>query len=122
GMDLTGCSRRKSAFVNLVLMFLLSLPCVLGYNLWSSITPFGANSTIMDLEDFLVSNILLPLGSLVYLLFCVTRYGWGWENFTKEANTGKGLKIASWMRFYLTYILPFIVIIIFALGIKDKFF
>ena len=122
GMDLTGCSRRKSAFVNLVLMFLLSLPCVLGYNLWSSITPFGANSTIMDLEDFLVSNILLPLGSLVYLLFCVTRYGWGWENFTKEANTGKGLKIASWMRFYLTYILPFIVIIIFALGIKGKFF
>ena len=122
GMDLTGCSRRKSAFVNLVLMFLLSLPCVLGYNLWSSITPFGANSTIMDLEDFLVSNILLPLGSLVYLLFCVTRYGWGWENFTKEANTGKGLKIASWMRFYLTYILPFIVIIIFVLGIKDKFF
>ncbi len=122
GMDLTGCSRRKSAFVNLVLMFLLSLPCVLGYNLWSSITPFGANSTIMDLEDFLVSNILLPLGSLVYLLFCVTRYGWGWENFTKEANTGKGFKIASWMRFYLTYILPFIVIIIFALGIKDKFF
>lgn len=122
GMDLTGCSRRKSAFVNLVLMFLLSLPCVLGYNLWSSITPFGANSTIMDLEDFLVSNILLPLGSLIYLLFCVTRYGWGWENFTKEANTGKGLKIVSWMRFYLTYILPFIVIIIFALGIKDKFF
>ncbi len=122
GMDLTGCSRRKSAFVNLVLMFLLSLPCVLGYNLWSSITPFGANSTIMDLEDFLVSNILLPLGSLVYLLFCVSRYGWGWENFTKEANTGKGLKIASWMRFYLTYILPFIVIIIFVLGIKDKFF
>lgn len=122
GMDLTGCSRRKSAFVNLVLMFLLSLPCVLGYNLWSSITPFGANSTIMDLEDFLVSNILLPLGSLIYLLFCVTRYGWGWENFTKEANTGKGLKIASWMRFYLTYILPFIVIIIFVLGIKDKFF
>lgn len=122
GMDLTGCSRRKSAFVNLVLMFLLSLPCVLGYNLWSSITPFGANSTIMDLEDFLVSNILLPLGSLIYLLFCVTRYGWGWENFTKEANTGKGLKIVSWMRFYLTYILPFIVIIIFVLGIKDKFF
>lgn len=122
GMDLTGCSRRKSALVNLVLMFLLSLPCVLGYNLWSSVTPLGAGSTIMDLEDFLVSNILLPLGSLVYLLFCVTRYGWGWKNFVKEANTGKGLKIASWMRFYLTYILPFIVIIIFVLGIKDKFF
>lgn len=91
GMELTGWSRKKSSMINLVAIILLSMPCVLGYNFWASdiFAPFGG--TIMDLEDFLVSNILLPLGSLVYLLFCVTRYGWGWKNFKAEANAGKGL-------------------------------
>lgn len=122
GMDLTGCTRKKAAFINGIAMFFLSLPCVLGYNVFSSFQPFGKGSTIMDLEDFLVSNILLLLGSFVYLLFCVSRYGWGWKNYTDEANTGKGLKVAKWMRGYFTYILPVIVLVLFAIGIKDKFF
>lgn len=121
-MELTGWSRKKSSLVNLVVITLLSLPCVLGFNLWKwdGFAIFGG--TIQDLEDFLVSNIFLPLGSLVYLLFCVTRYGWGWKNFKEEANTGRGLKMADWMRPYLTYVLPLIVLFIFAFGIYDKFF
>lgn len=71
----------------------------------------------MDLEDFAVSNLLLPLGSLIYVLFCVTRYGWGWDAFMKEANTGKGLKVASWMRPYMTFVIPVLIIVIFLLGI-----
>ena len=121
-MDLTGWNRKKTAAVNIVLMIILSLPCALGYNLWSGFQPFGEGSTVQELEDFLVSNIWLPLGSLIYVLFCTSRYGWGWENFQKEANEGKGLKIRSWMRIYMSYILPVIVIVLFVLGIKDKFF
>lgn len=122
GMELTGWSRKKSSLVNLVLIILLSLPCVLGYNVWSwdGFSVFGG--AILDFEDFLVSNILLPLGSLVYLLFCTSRYGWGWKNFKKEANTGKGLKMQDWMRIYLTYVLPVMILFIFGYGIYDKFF
>lgn len=122
GMELTGWGRKKSGLVNLILIILLSLPCVLGYNLWSwdGFAIFGG--TIMDFEDFLVSNLFLPLGSVVYLLFCVSRYGWGWNKFQAEANTGKGLKIQNWMRPYVTYILPLIVLFIFVFGIYDKFF
>ena len=121
-MDMTGWSRKKVALINTVLMIALSLPCVFGYNIWSAFQPFGEGSTVLDLEDFLVSNIWLPLGSLVYLLFCTSRYGWGWKNFKEEANEGGGLKIRDWMRFYVSYILPLIVIALFVLGIKDKFF
>ena len=122
GMELTGCSRRKSSLVNLVLIIALSMPCVLGYNLWAwdGFAVFGG--AVLDFEDFLVSNLFLPLGSLVYLLFCVTKYGWGWDNYKKEVNTGKGLKMHDWMRGYLTYVLPVIVLFIFAFGIYDKFF
>lgn len=122
GMELTGCSRKKSGLVNLVLITALSLPCVLGYNLWSwdGFAVFGG--AVLDVEDFFVSNIFLPLGSLVYLLFCVTRYGWGWSKYKEEANTGHGLKMHDWMRPYLTYILPLIVLFIFVFGIYDKFF
>ena len=122
GMELTGCSRQKSCAVNLVLIIVLSLPCVLGYNVgnWKGFSIFGGS--VLDLEDFLVSNLFLPLGSLVYLLFCTSRYGWGWKNYTTEANTGKGLKIKNWMRGYITYILPLIVLFIFGFGIYDKFF
>ena len=122
GMELTGCSRKKSSLVNLVLIILLSMPCVLGYNLWTwdGFAVFGG--AVLDVEDFLVSNLFLPLGSLVYLLVCVTRYGWGWQNYKKEVNTGKGLKVQDWMRGYLTYVLPVIVLFIFAFGIYDKFF
>ena len=121
GMELTGCSRKKSSLVNLVLIILLSMPCVLGYNLWAwdGFAVFGG--AVLDVEDFLVSNLFLPLGSLVYLLFCVTRYGWGWQNYKKEVNTGKGLKGQDWMRGYLTYVLPLIVVFIFAFGLYDKF-
>ena len=121
GMELTGCSRKKSSLVNLVLIILLSMPCVLGYNLWAwdGFAVFGG--AVLDVEDFLVSNLFLPLGSLVYLLFCVTRYGWGWQNYKKEVNTGKGLKMQDWMRGYLTYVLPLIVVFIFAFGLYDKF-
>ena len=121
GMELTGCSRKKSSLVNLVLIILLSMPCVLGYNLWAwdGFAVFGG--AVLDVEDFLVSNLFLPLGSLGYLLFCVTRYGWSWQNYKKEVNTGKGLKVQDWMRGYLTYVLPLIVVFIFAFGLYDKF-
>lgn len=96
---------------------------MLGFNVWSGFEPFGSGTTIQDLEDFIVSNTLLPLGSLVYLLFCVSRYGWGWDNFIKEANTGKGLKFPTqkWVRIYVTYILPLIVLVIFIQGYWSKF-
>lgn len=119
--ELTHWSRKKSSLVNFVLITLLSMPCVLGYNVWQWkwLKVFGG--TILDLEDFLVSNILLPLGSLIFLLFCTRKSGWGWNNFKEEANTGKGVKIHNWMRGYLTYVLPLIIIFIFAIGIYDKF-
>ena len=121
-MELMKCSRKKSSLLNLFLIILLSLPCVFGYNIWAwdGFSIFGG--AILDLEDFLVSNIFLPLGSLIYLLFCVTRYGWGWKNYQTEANTGKGLKIKDWARPYVTYVLPLIVIFIFGYGIYSKFF
>ncbi len=114
--DLWGWTLKKSVLVNGVCLVLLSIPCVLGMTDWSGFTIGGKN--IMDIEDFIVSNNLLPLGSVVYLLFCVTRYGWGWDNFLKEANTGKGMKFpgGKGVRFYLTFILPLIVIGIFIQG------
>lgn len=116
-MDLTKWERKKTSLIVGVGIFVLSLPCIFGYNILSNIQPLGAGSTIMDLEDFAVSNILLPLGSLIYVLFCVTRYGWGWKNFVAEANEGKGLKVASWMRPYCVFVLPVLIIAIFLIGI-----
>ena len=121
-MELTGWSRKKTAAINIGLMSLLSLPCDLGFNVWSGFQPFGPGSNVLDLEDFLVSNLWLPLGSLVYLLFCTSRYGWGWKNFQNEANDGGGIKVRDGIRFYVSYILPLIVLVIFVLGIRDKFF
>lgn len=120
-MELTGFNRKKSSIVNMILVALLSMPCVLGFNLWSFdwLGVFGGS--FLDFEDFLVSNIWLPLGSLIYLLFCTSKFGWGWKNYKEEANTGKGIKIHNWMRVYLTYILPLIVLFIFVFGIYDKF-
>lgn len=121
-MEITGWSRKKSSIVNFFAITLLSTPCVLGYNIWSwkGFEIFGGS--VLDFEDFLVSNILLPLGSLIFLLFCTRKSGWGWDNFMTEANTGKGLKMKKWMRGYLTYVLPLIVLFIFSFGIYDKFF
>ena len=121
-MDLKGWDRKKAVLINLVGVLVLSMPCVLGYNVWSGITPLGAGSTILDLEDFIVSNNLLPLGSLVYLLFCTTKLGWGYENFLKETNTGKGMKFPRQIAFYVKYILPLIVLFIFVMGYYTKFF
>ncbi|MBQ4515903.1 MAG: sodium-dependent transporter [Clostridia bacterium] len=120
-MDLWGWSRKKSVLVNLVLIIVLSIPCVLGFNLWSSFKPLGANTNIMDLEDFIVSNNLAPLGSLVYLFFCTNRYGWGWDNFMLEVNAGKGMKFPKWIKGYVTYILPLIVLFLFVQGYISKF-
>lgn len=121
-MDLTGCSRKKGSYVNIVLMILLSLPCALGFNVLSNIHPLGGDSSFLDLEDFIVSNVMLPLGSLLYLLFCVSKSGWGWKAFKEEADTGNGVKIPSWLRLYSTFLLPLIILFIFVIGIKDKFF
>ncbi len=120
-MDLTGCSRKKAVLVNLVAIIILSMPCLLGFNVLRGFMPFGEGSNILDLEDFIVSNNLLPLGSMIYLLFCTSKMGWGFDHFMKEANTGKGVKFPRWIRGYVTYILPLIVLIIFIMGYYTKF-
>lgn len=121
-IDLTGCSRKKAVIINLVVIAVLSMPCILGFNVWSNIHPLGGTSNIQDFEDFIVSYNLLPLGSLVYLLFCVSRYGWGWDKFMKEVNTGAGIRFPKGIRFYVTFILPLIVLFIFIQGYYTTFF
>ncbi len=114
-MDLTGWSRKKACLVNTIAMILLSLPCILGFSVWSNVQIAGKG--IMDMEDYVVSNLLLPIGSLLFVLFCTTRYGWGWDKFVAEANEGKGLKVAKWMRPYMTFVLPVIVLIVLLVGL-----
>lgn len=118
--ELTGWGRKQTCIICCLGIFLLSLPCILGYNVWSDQT-FIAGRDVLDSEDFLVSNLLLPVGSLIFILFCVSRYGWGWEKFMAEANEGNGLKVARWMRPYMTYVLPVIVAIIFVVGLVTFF-
>ena len=120
GMDLFGWRRKKSCLFNLAALMVLSLPCALGYNLWSSFHPLGEGTFILDLEDFLVSNLILPIGSLCYLLFCVTRFGWGFDKYHKEVNTGEGPKLPSQIRCYLTYILPVLLIFLILKGLLDR--
>lgn len=119
--DLTGCTVKKAVAVNIIAIILLSLPCVLGFNVWSGFMPLGAGSNIQDLEDFIVSNNLLPIGSLIYLLFCTSRYGWGYDKFLEEANAGTGLKFPKGVKFYVSYILPLIILGIFIQGYWVKF-
>jgi NSS family neurotransmitter:Na+ symporter len=121
GIDLFGWSRIKAVLINFFALIILSLPCALGFNVWSNFAPLGEGTVILDLEDFIVSNNILLLGSLVYVFFCVSRYGWGWENFIKEANAGVGFKVPQKTRIYLTYILPIIILIVFVFGYIDKF-
>ena len=102
-------------------MLVLSMPCILGFNLLSGFVPFGGDTSIMDLEDFLVSNVLLPLGSLCFVLFCTRKNGWGWDAFRSEANTGRGLKVGRWMRGYVSYVLPVIIVIVFIVGMYNFF-
>ena len=116
GMDTLGWSRKKAALVNCLFVLIASLPCVLGYNVWSGLHLIGGRD-VLDSEDFLVSNLLLPLGSLVYLLFCVTKWGWGFENYQAEANTGKGLKVQGWMKYYFRFVLPVLILVILVEGL-----
>ncbi len=115
-MDMFGVSRQKAAFINCILILFASLPCVLGYNVWSGLHLIGGRD-VLDSEDFLVSNLLLPIGSLIYLLFCVTRWGWGFDNYLKEANTGKGMKISNHLKLYFQFILPILILIILIQGL-----
>ncbi len=116
-----GFSRKKACIINGILIIVLSMPCVLGFNIWSFIEPLRAGNTIQDLEDFLVSNILLPGGSLVYILFCTTKLGWGWKSFREEANQGKGPKLPNWLRVYCSYVLPVLVAGILIYGLVTYF-
>ena len=117
--DLTGWERRKASLIVGCSLAVLCMPCVLGLTVWSNITIMGLS--IMDFEDFLVNNILLPFGSLVFAVFCVCRYGWGWDKFVAEANEGTGLKVAKWMRPYMTYVVPVIITFIFCYGLYNFF-
>ncbi len=114
-LELTKMKRGKIAVINILLMILLSLPCILSFTVWGDFQIGGKG--IMDLEDFTVSNIMLPLGSLFYLLFCTARYGWGWDNYFAEVNTGKGLKLAKWLKPYLSYVLPLILLVVFLVSV-----
>lgn len=115
-MDNFNWSRKKTAVICGLVILIASIPCVLGYNILSGVHPIGVRD-ILDSEDFLVSNILLPLGSLVYLLFCVTKFGWGFKNYQAEANLGKGLKVAGWMKWYFLLVLPILILLIFVIGL-----
>lgn len=115
--ELTGWGRKKACIICGVAILILSLPCALGFNLWSEFVPFASGSSVLDLEDFLVSNCFLPIGALCYVLFCVTKKGWGFKNFMAEANTGDGMKVKKWMKPYMTFVLPAIIIFVFIIGI-----
>lgn len=116
-MELFHLTRRRAALVGCILILLASVPCVLGYNLWGNFHPLGGNSTVLDGEDFLVSNLLLPLGSLIYLLFCVTKWGWGFDRYLAEANTGTGKRFPRWLKPYFSFVLPILILIILLQGL-----
>ena len=120
-MDVWGWTRKKASWVNCGAMFLLSLPCTLGFNVLSGFRPFGEGSSVLDLEDFLLSNNLLPFGALLFLSFCCHRWGWGWNNFTHETDQGLGVRFPHWLRPYLQYVLPCVLVFLFVQGYVDKF-
>lgn len=115
-MDLFKWSRKKSTIINSIVIIILSLPCALGFNLLSSIKPLGPNTNILDLEDFIVSNNILPIGCLIYVIFCTTRYGWGYDNFIEEANQGKGIKLPKNLKWYFKFVIPALILFIFVQG------
>ena len=116
-----GWSRNKAALINGVIILIASMPCVLGYNVWSNLHLIGGRD-VLDSEDFMVSNLLLPIGSLVYLLFCVTKWGWGFDKYIDEANTGSGLKISRKLKPYFQFILPLLILFIFIQGLNSYVF
>ncbi len=119
--ELFGWEKKKACLIDGIAIMLLSLPCVFGYNLWSSFAPFGAGSAVLDLEDYVVSNILLPLGALIFVIYCTSKRGWNWDNFMAEANTGKGIKVRRWMKVYMKYVLPLIIATILVIGVITPF-
>jgi len=121
-MDTHGWSRKKACWVNAIALIILSMPCVFGFNIWSGFTPFGAGSAVLDLEDFLISSTILPLGGVIFVLYCTSKYGWGWDNFLKETDTGEGVKFPKKLQFYFKYILPVLVLVVFIGGYINKFF
>lgn len=120
-MENWNISRKRAVLINIPLMTILSMPAVLGFNVLSGLQPLGEGTNLFDLEDFLVSNNILPLGSLVIILFCTRKNGWGWNNFVQEVNTGKGINLSNWIKPYITWILPLIVIVIYLKGYYDYF-
>ena len=116
-IDNFGWSRKKASVINGIFVFIASLPCVLGYNVWSGLQLIGGRN-ILDSEDFLVSNLLLPIGSLVFLLFCVTKWGWGFDSYLEETNAGKGLKMSKYLKYYFRFVLPVLILIIFIQGLR----
>ena len=120
-IDMFGWKRKKSLIINLIGISVLSLPAVLGFNVLSGITPMGEGTNIMDLEDFLVSGNILPLGSLLFVLFCTRKNGWGFDNFVAEADTGIGKPFPQYFREYMSYVLPLIIVVIYFKGYYDTF-
>ncbi len=116
-MELFHMDRKKSCLVCGIFLLLASVPCVLGYNLWSGFQPLGEGSTVLDGEDFLVSNLLLPIGSLIYLLFCVSRWGWGFDRYLEEANTGKGIHLPHFLKPVFQFVLPILIIVVLVQGL-----
>lgn len=117
-MDIWNISRKREAFINGIIILIASMPAVLGYNIWSGFQPRGVGSTVLDMEDFIVSNLLLPGGSLIFLLFCVTKWGWGFDKYLEETNTGVGVRFPKALKGYVTYVLPCIILVILILGLK----
>ena len=116
-MELFRMNRRRACVVGAVFILLASVPCVLGFNLWSGFQPLGAGSTVLDGEDFIVSNLLLPIGSLIYLLFCVTKWGWGFDKYLEEANAGKGICLPRTLKPLLQFVLPILIVVIIVQGL-----
>lgn len=120
-IEITGWSRKKASVYCGIGILLLSLPCIFGFNIWSGFTPFGTGTNVMDLEDFIVSNCLLPIGALIFVVFASWNFGWGWDNFLKEANAGEGKKVGNWSKWYIKYVLPIIIMAIFIIGLVQFF-
>ena len=115
-MEAFGWNRKKTAIIEGIVIFVASIPCVLGYNVWSDLKLIGGRD-VLDTEDFIVSNLLLPIGSLVYLLFCVTKWGWGFDKYLEEANTGNGIKLPRQLKYYFQFVLPILILIILVQGL-----
>ena len=121
-MDEFKWTRKKSCSIFFIVLTLLSLPCIFGFNLWKNFQPLGKGSNILDLEDFIVSYNLLPLGAVYLIIFCLNKSGWGTDALFAELNTGKGWKFPKWIKNYIRFVIPIVILLIWFAGIKEKFF